>query len=66
MRREIVKESDKYKIFKKRSGRFAVVDSKGKFINGDAKRDILQTEKLVKVMKSKPKDEAPAEGGDAQ
>lgn len=60
MRLETVKETDKYKVLKKRSGRFAVVDTKGKFINGDAKRDILVAEKLVKVLKSKPKAEGEA------
>lgn len=62
MRFETVKETDKYKVLKKRSGRFAVVDAKGNYINGDAKRDILQSEKLVKAMKAKPKAEAAAEG----
>lgn len=61
MRFETVKETDKYKVLKKRSGRFAVIGANGKYINGDAKRDILQAEKLVKALKSKPKAEA-AEG----
>lgn len=58
---EKVKSTNEYQIFKKRSGRFAVVNKEGKFVNGEAKRDILAGEKLIKVMTSTKKaEEAPA------
>ncbi len=59
---EKVKNTNEYQILKKRSGRFAVVGKDGKFVNGEAKRDILAAEKLIKVMASKKAEAAPAEG----
>jgi hypothetical protein len=55
---EVVKETKEYKIYKKRSGRFCVADSKKKWINGEKKTEILVAAGLVKQMKKK---EAPAE-----
>lgn len=55
---EKVKSTNEYQIFKKRSGRFAVVNKEGKFVNGEAKRDILAGEKLIKVMTATKKAEA--------
>lgn len=62
---EKVKSTNEYQIFKKRSGRFAVVGKGGKYVNGEAKRDILAAEKLIKTMAAKkaPEVEAPAAEG---
>ena len=65
---EKVKKSNEYQILKKRSGRFAVVGKDGKFVNGEAKRDILAKEKFIKLSaaskkkEAEPAAEAPAEG----
>ncbi len=55
------KEKKPYTVEKKRSGRYAVIGENGKYINGDAKAEILLKEGLIKPpMKKKPA-EAPAE-----
>lgn len=59
MAKKTAKATKDYTITHKRSGRYAVVGADGKYINGDAKKDILVKEGLVKMMKSK-KAEAPA------
>jgi hypothetical protein len=52
---EQLKKSDNHLIFKKKSGRYAVKDcSTKKWINGDAKTDILLTEGLIKHAEPKP------------
>ena len=55
------KSKKEYEIIKKRSGRFAVKDAKGKFINGEAKRDILLKEKKIKLSSPKKKEEEKSE-----
>lgn len=54
-----------YTLQKKRSGRYAVIGKGGKYINGDAKTEILLKEGVIKkqVAKKKPEaaEEAPAE-----
>ncbi len=55
------KETKDYTIEKKRSGRYAVLDLKGKNINGDAKTEILLKEGLVKKLTKKPAPAAEAE-----
>ena len=54
------KESKDYTIEKKRSGRYSVKGKNGKYINAEAKVEILLKEKLIKVAKPKKKEE-PAE-----
>ncbi len=49
-----------YKVSKKRSGRFAVLGPKGKYVNGADKVKILVEKGLVKVMKPKAKDAPPS------
>ena len=44
-----------FEIIKKRSGRFAVKDAKGKFINGEAKIEILLKAKKIKLSAPKKK-----------
>lgn len=58
---EKIKEADNYRIFKKRSGRFAVTGKDGKFINADEKVKILVSEGLVKTKAPAPKAEEPKE-----
>ena len=50
---ETLKTNDKYTIFKKRSGRFAIIDAAGKAINGLDKAKILVENKLVQIDVSK-------------
>lgn len=54
---EIVKKLKEYIIYKKRSGRYAVKDMKGKWVNGEPKRDILLAEGLIKLPAAKKVDE---------
>ena len=60
---ELVKKSDEYKIFKKKSGRYAVKNLHGDILNAEKKTEILLKEKLITVSEAKPKpaEEAPAE-----
>jgi hypothetical protein len=60
---EVVKKTDQFTIFKKKSGRFAVKSNKNKWINGNDKVKILVSENLLKVAlpAEKPAEEAPAE-----
>ena len=52
---EQLKKSDNHLIFKKKSGRYAVKDcTTKKWINGDAKADILLAEGLIKHAEPKP------------
>lgn len=61
---ELVKRTEEFSIFKKRSGRFGIKTAAGKWINGDEKVKILVNEKLIKAAMpaAKPAPEAaPAE-----
>lgn len=51
---EVVKQTDDYSIVKKRSGRFGVKNSQGKWINSEEKVKILLAEGLIKVTAPKP------------
>ena len=54
----MAKSKSEYKIVKKRSGRFAVQGRGGKYINGDAKAEILSKEgKITGWKPPKPKEE---------
>jgi hypothetical protein len=57
---ELVKKTDDYVIYKKKTSRYAIKDSKRNWINGDEKTKILLSEKLITAPTPKPK-EAPAE-----
>ncbi|MFT6067758.1 MAG: hypothetical protein ACJAT2_001101 [Bacteriovoracaceae bacterium] len=46
---EVVKQTDEYTVIKKRSGRFGVKNSAGKWINGEDKVKILIAEGLIKA-----------------
>ena len=57
----MAKKKAEYKLIQKKSGRWAVKDSKGAYINGDAKAEILAKEGKIKLMKPKKVEEAAAE-----
>ncbi len=61
---EVLKETKEYTVFKKRSGRYAIKASDGKWLNGVEKIKILNKEGYVKgglpgEKKSEPVEEAP-------
>lgn len=60
---EVVKQTDEYTVIKKRSGRFGVKNSSGKWINGEDKVKILIAEGLIKAAMpaEKPAEEAASE-----
>ena len=60
---EVVKKTNEYTIYQKRSKRYAVKDANKRWVKGDEKVKILLGEKLVKAPESKPKEEAPAAEG---
>ena len=49
MKMELVKDTEGYRILKKKNGRFGVRDKKGKWITGDKKVGILSDEGLIKI-----------------
>ncbi|MDB5038744.1 MAG: hypothetical protein JWQ35_2272 [Bacteriovoracaceae bacterium] len=55
---EKVKTSAEYTIFKKRSGRYAILSNQKKYILGEEKIKILLKEKLITIEAPKPKAEA--------
>ena len=54
-RMKVVKKTDEWKILQKRSGRYAVQQAGGNFLNGDDKLKILAAEGLA----AKPPKKAP-------
>lgn len=58
---ELVKKTDDYVIYKKKSERYAVKNTKREWVNGDEKLKVLLSEKLVKAAPPKKAAEAPAE-----
>ena len=63
---EVVKETEEFKIFKKRSGRYGVKNKKSKnkkdkWINGDEKAKILLDAGLIKLSPPKKKEEPTTE-----
>ncbi len=62
---EKVKETKEYKVFKKSSGRYCVLDAQKKWVNAEKKIEILTKEGLFKAppkKKAAPAEEAaPAE-----
>ena len=64
---ELIKKTDNYTIYKKRSGRYAVQNKDKKYLTEKEKVEILLTEKLIKISPSKkPVEEAPAEAPAAE
>jgi len=58
---EKVKSTKEYNVFKKKSGRFGIRASNGKWINGEDKVKILLSEKLIKLSPKKVVEEAPTD-----
>lgn len=58
---ETVKKTDTHTIVKKKSGRFGVMDKKGKWVNAQDKVDILTKEKFLTAPKKKAPVEEPTE-----
>ena len=58
---ETVKKTDTHTIVKKKSGRYGVMNKKGKWVNADEKVDILRQEKLISAPAKKAPVEEPAE-----
>ena len=54
-RMKVVKKTDEWKILQKRSGRYAVQQASGNFVNGEDKLKILSAEGLA----AKPPKKAP-------
>ncbi len=50
---EVVKQTKRYTIFKKRSGRYGVRSAGGAWVNGDDKTKILLDEGLIEAPKPK-------------
>ena len=46
---EVVKKTENYIIYKKRSGRYGIKNASGKWINGSEKTNILVEEGLIKA-----------------
>jgi hypothetical protein len=64
---ELVKKTDNYTIYKKRSGRYAVQNKDKKYLTEKEKVEILLAEKLIKISPSKkPVEEAPVEEAPAE
>ena len=58
---ELVKKTDDYTIYKKRSGRYAVKNKDKKYLSEKEKIEILLKEKLIKLSpRKKPEEAAPA------
>ena len=59
---ELIKKTDNYTIYKKKSGRYAVQNKDKKYLTEKEKVEILLAEKLIKISPSKkPVEEAPVE-----
>ena len=50
---EVVKKVKDLSIVKKRSGRYGVMDAKGKWVNGEEKVKVLLGAKLIKALEAK-------------
>ena len=61
----IIKKTDEYTIYKKRSGRYEVIGLNKKNINGIDKSRILASEKLIEFTEPKKPAEQPVEESEA-
>ena len=58
---ELIKKTDNYTIYKKKSGRYAVKNKEKKYLSDKEKIEILLKEKLIKLSpRKKPEEAAPA------
>ncbi|QQR90919.1 MAG: hypothetical protein IPJ88_04085 [Myxococcales bacterium] len=63
---EVIKKEEKYTIYKKRSGRYAIKEGKATWITGDPKVEILVKAGLVKAAPAKKKEEPKVEEAAAE
>ena len=62
---ELVKKTDKYTIYKKKSGRHAVQNKDKKYLAEKEKEEILLAEGLIKLSpRKKPAEETPADAAE--
>ena len=58
---ELIKKTENYIIYKKKSGRYAVKNKEKKYLSNKEKVEILLEEKLIKLSpRKKPEETAPA------
>ena len=57
---ELIKKTDNYTIYKKKSGRYAVKNKEEKYLTDKEKIEILLEEKLIKLSPRKKPVEEPA------
>jgi hypothetical protein len=63
---KLVKKTEQYSIYKRGDERYAVMNARKQFVNGDSKTQILLDEGLVKKMiPAKPAVEASADAADS-
>lgn len=62
---KLIKKTDDYTIYQKRSQRYAIKDKQKKWLNGEEKVKILMNEELLKPVAAKPKQEPAAEQSEA-
>ncbi len=58
---EVMKKAKNFTIYKKRSGRYGVRNTQGKWINGEEKAKILSDEGLLKAATPKKAEKATEE-----
>ena len=64
---ELIKKTDNYTIYKKKSGRYAVKNKEKKYLSDKEKVEILLEEKLIKLSpRKKPEEPAAAEAAPAK
>ena len=62
---ELIKKTDNYTIYKKKSGRYAVKNKEKKYLSDKEKVEILLEEKLIKLSPRKKPEEPAAEAAPA-
>ena len=63
---ELIKKTDNYTIYKKKSGRYAVKNKEKKYLSDKEKVEILLEEKLIKLSPRKKPEEPAAEAAPAE
>jgi len=63
---EAIKKTKEYQIFKKRSGRHAILNTQNQWLKADEKTKILLKEGLIKLTPAKKKEEAAAPAEEAK
>ena len=63
---ELIKKTDNYTIYKKKSGRYAVINKEKKYLSDKEKVEILLEEKLIKLSPRKKPEEPAAEAAPAE